>query len=216
MIGRMYTASPRDTEQFHLRLLLLHVRGAMSYLDLRTVGHQVAGTFQEACRLRNLLEDDSEWDNCMAEAAGFQMPSELRQLFATICVFCQPTNPLQLWLDHKSAMMEDFVTNHDAQQAENLALLKIQTLLAVHGSTCTEHRLPVPVAVDDPSLENSEDYVEYHIQGVERLAQLNDDQRNAVDAILCAIDEYTQLQGPTTGRCFFIDGPGGTGWCSLY
>ena len=104
------------------------------------------------------------------------MPSELHQLFATICVFCQPTNALQLWLNHKSAMVEDFVRNHDAQQAENLALLKIGTLLAVHGSTCAEHRLRVPVAVDDPSLENNVDYVEYHIQGVERLAQLNDDQ----------------------------------------
>ena len=53
----------------------------------------------------NLLEDDSEWDNCMPDVVGFQMPSELLSAVCPIYVFCQPKNPLQLWFDHKSAMI---------------------------------------------------------------------------------------------------------------
>ena len=88
----MYYISPCDTECFYLRLLLLHVRGATSYRDLRTVAGQEAETFQAACKLRNLLEHD-EWDNCLAEATTLQMPAQLRCLFATICVFVNLQTP---------------------------------------------------------------------------------------------------------------------------
>ena len=71
VIGGMYYVSPRDTECFHLYLLLLHMHGATSYRNLRTVAGQEAETFQAACKLHNLLDDDDEWDNCLAEAASF-------------------------------------------------------------------------------------------------------------------------------------------------
>ena len=210
VIGRMYYVSPRDTERFHLRLLLLHVRGATSYRDLRTVAGQEAETVQAVCRLHNLLEDDDEWDNCLAEAASLQMPTQLRRLFVTICIFCQPGDPLQLWLDHKLAMMEDFSRVNSAETAENLALLDIEQLLSVHGFSCDDYHLPSPV----PSNElppSDHDYIEQHIQGVEQMAQLNAEQREAVETILCAVDDYVQSSSTTQGHCFFIDGPGGTG-----
>ena len=84
IIPRMYSVSPRDTERFHLRMLLLHKLGATSYEDLCTVNGHIAPTFKEACQLLNLLIDDTEWDNTLTEASAFQMPSRLRSLFATI------------------------------------------------------------------------------------------------------------------------------------
>ena len=36
-IDRMYSVSPTDQERFYLRILLLHVPGAKSYTDLKTV-----------------------------------------------------------------------------------------------------------------------------------------------------------------------------------
>ena len=124
VIGRMHYVSPCDTECFYLCLLLLHVRGATSYCDLTTVAGQEADTFQVACRLRNLLEDDDECDNCLAEAEGFQISYQLRPLFATTCVFfCHPAHPLQLWLGDKLAMMEDFSRAHNADTAEISPLL---------------------------------------------------------------------------------------------
>ena len=167
-----------------------------------------------ACRLHNLLEDDNEWDKCLGEAGGFQMPTQLRHLCATICIFCHPADPLQLWLGHKLAMMEDFSRAHNADTAKNLALLDIQQLLSVHGFTCADYHLPTQLTSNQlPVTDN--DQTEQQTQGAERMAQLNDKQREAVDSILHAVDDYTQTSSPTQGRCFFVDGPGGTGECEF-
>lgn len=36
-LGRMYFVSPRDSERYYLRMLLLHCKGPSSFLDLKTV-----------------------------------------------------------------------------------------------------------------------------------------------------------------------------------
>ena len=96
IISRMYAVSARDAEKFHLRLLLLHVPGATSFTDLRTVEGELCPTFREACIQRHLLVDDNEYDQAMAEASQFQMPRQLRSMFVTICVYCEPSDPIQL------------------------------------------------------------------------------------------------------------------------
>ena len=90
IISRMYYVSPKESERFYLRMLLLHVSGAKSFEELESVGDFTADTFQDACKLRHLLDDDSEWDNTMMEASNFRMPRELRALFATICAHSEP------------------------------------------------------------------------------------------------------------------------------
>ena len=57
------------------------------YRDLRPAAGQEAVTFQVACRLPNLLEDDDEWDNCFGEAGVFQMPSQIQCLFSTTSAY---------------------------------------------------------------------------------------------------------------------------------
>ena len=54
-------------------------------------------------------------------------------------------------------------------------------------------------------------WIDEQIRGAERMAQLNDKQRETVDTILCAVDIYVQGSSQIQGRCFFIDGPGWTG-----
>ena len=71
VIRRMYTVNPTELERFYLRLLLLHVQGAKSYEDLRTVDGNVVATFQMACNLLGLLNDDDKWTNALMEAANF-------------------------------------------------------------------------------------------------------------------------------------------------
>ena len=41
-------------------------------------------TFKEAACHRGLLEDDNEYDLCLAMAASWNMPPQLRNLFVTI------------------------------------------------------------------------------------------------------------------------------------
>ena len=74
IISRMYSVSPADADKFHLRLLLLHVPGARSFTDLRTVNGVVCGTFRDTCIQRHLLADDGEYNAAITEASGFQMP----------------------------------------------------------------------------------------------------------------------------------------------
>ena len=104
IISRMYSV-PVDADKFHLRLLLLHIPGARSFTDLRTVNGVVCSTFREACIQRHLLADDGEYNTAMGEAAHFQMPRQLRSMFATICVYCQPSDPQQLWTTHQDALI---------------------------------------------------------------------------------------------------------------
>ena len=121
IISRIYSVSPVDTNKFHLQLLLLHVPGARSFTNLRTVNGVVCGTFRDACIQRHLLADDGdEYNTAITEESGFQMPRQLRRsMFATICVYCQPSDPQQLWTTHQDALIEDFARNHDHDVAVN-------------------------------------------------------------------------------------------------
>ena len=71
--------------------------GATSYEDLRTVDGVIQPSFREAAEKRGLIEEDSSLDECLSEAALYQMPSSLRRLFATILVFCEPSDVFALW-----------------------------------------------------------------------------------------------------------------------
>ena len=106
----MYSVSASNAEKFHLRLLLLHVPGATSFTDLRTVDGELCPTYREACIRRHLLADDNEYNQAMVEASNFQMPRQLRSMFAAICVYCEPSDPLQLWTAHQDALIEDYAS----------------------------------------------------------------------------------------------------------
>lgn len=112
-ISRMYSVSPRDSERFFLRLLLLHIPGATSFEQLRTVDGVELPTFKEAAIERRLVESDDEWEKCLDEAALFQMPKQMRETFALICAFCAPANALVLWDKFWIYMSEDFLRNDD-------------------------------------------------------------------------------------------------------
>ncbi|TKR58437.1 hypothetical protein L596_029881 [Steinernema carpocapsae] len=94
-IGRMYSVSPKEQERYRLRLLLLNVKGAISFENLRTVRvvddsgvttEVTFGTYSEAAKALGLLRGDEEWEECMREASAHQMPFQLRTLFVVINV----------------------------------------------------------------------------------------------------------------------------------
>ncbi|XP_043485189.1 uncharacterized protein LOC122513026 [Leptopilina heterotoma] len=81
VIGRMYSISPSQSELFHLRLLLIVVKGATSYDHLRTVNNIVHDIFRSACLALGLIEDDGEWERALTEGEVWMMPQQLRRLF---------------------------------------------------------------------------------------------------------------------------------------
>jgi len=120
VIGRMYTVSTAEGERYYLRMLLCHVNGPCSFEDLRTYNDCLYDTFQDACVARGLLENYKEWLACLNDAVQTASPHQLRQLFATIIVFCQPSNPADLFNEFLPAMSIDFANNFQNCDLETL------------------------------------------------------------------------------------------------
>ena len=141
MIARVYSVSPKEGERYYLRLLLHNVPGATSFEHLRTVGNNVCDTFKDACSLLGLLEEDVEWTRCMDEAALWQMPCQLRQLFVILLVHCHPQDVKALWEKFKNPMSEDFKRDYlnNPEIIETLALMHINRLLEDSNQSLSTH-----------------------------------------------------------------------------
>ncbi len=99
---------PNQTERYALRLLLLNVKGACSFQDLKSFNGINYETFHEAAQKRGFLEDDKEWIKCLEEACSCDTDcGRLRELFAIILTQCQPSTPNQLWHKFKDEFSAD-------------------------------------------------------------------------------------------------------------
>ena len=162
MIGRVYSAHPSEGEQFYLRILLNHVTGCTSFQAIRTLPDgTVCGTFKEAVCHRGLLEYDSEYDLCMAMAASWHMPPQLRHLFVTILLYNESCNPVALWEKYKYAFCDDFL--HRARKSVpnievdehilNAALVDTDKRLQNQGKSVADFPLmPIPIRIKSPYL----------------------------------------------------------------
>ncbi|CAN1187167.1 ATP-dependent DNA helicase PIF1, partial [Linum perenne] len=90
------------------RILLTKICGALSYEFLRTVNGVLYPDFKEACRVLGLLSTDDEWDAVMYEVSRWGQPRLVRNVFISLLMFCQVSNPsilLEKWFE---AMSDDF------------------------------------------------------------------------------------------------------------
>lgn len=190
--------------RYCLRVLLLHVPGPTSFEDLRTVDGVVAPTFKDACIRRQLLEDDTEWDSALEEASTFQMPVQLRGLFATLCIHCSPSDPAHLWNKYKAALIEDFSRRQiEEDEAEQRALHHLKSLLEQQGKTCTDFGLPNPAPL--PEEDGDEGFSVTEEEADAMIAELNDEQRLLVDTVCEEVEAVRAGAAPTT-RAYFLDG----------
>ncbi|KAG2212479.1 hypothetical protein INT45_001526 [Circinella minor] len=72
-IGRTYAVSPCDVEKYYLRLLLYHVPGGKSFIDMCTIDRgtenaEILPTFQAAARRHSLITGQQEWSDCLNQA----------------------------------------------------------------------------------------------------------------------------------------------------
>ena len=84
-------------ERYYLRILLNIVRDFISFENIQTVNGVLYPTFQIACYALGLLDDDKEWHDCLQEASLWGSGHQLRELFATLLLYCEFTNPKELW-----------------------------------------------------------------------------------------------------------------------
>ncbi|XP_072754275.1 uncharacterized protein [Anoplolepis gracilipes] len=136
------------------------------------------------------------------------MPAQIRELFAYICIFGNPTDVPTLWNKYKDQMIEDFV-NNNVVDPENMALNHIQEILRNNGSSCGNFQLPNPIPVNIYVTEYNVD--EEKRPGEYLLSTLNDEQKHVYNIVIRVIDNENEPQ-----RLFYIDGFAGSGKTYLF
>jgi hypothetical protein len=106
-IGHMYYAHPTSDECYYLRMLLNCVKDATSYEHLWSVDGTEHNTFKDACITMGLLEDDNEWHQALEKASIWASGQQLRDMFASMLMFCEVMNPKQLWDAHWEYLNDD-------------------------------------------------------------------------------------------------------------
>ncbi|XP_029150694.1 uncharacterized protein [Arachis hypogaea] len=210
-IGRIYTVSPSEGEKFYLRILLSNVRGPISLGDLLTVNGVQYSSFKQSAQHRGLLESDSSIRECLVEASVLRLPCALRRLFATILIFCEPTDVRSLWDEFFSYMVDDYpsTSTTTALVFTNRLLRDINDILLQHGKQITQYDLPVLTHENDndnsiPRVIQEELSVEVPREGLCSVTRLNNDQSKAFKCIMNTIDRRES-------GVFFVDRPGGSG-----
>ena len=234
IISRLYTCSPRDRERFCLRILLTQIPGAISFESLRTINGHLFEKFEDAVRALGLLDEENhEFDKCLKEAALYGMPSQLRQLFASILLFCDPTelNPQKLFNDNYESLIEDYcraigeiptgLTTEQDKLFTAKALIDIEKYLIHFGKNLVDFNLNKPDytlegLTDDEinqqnQLFNDEIYLNNELDEIlAKESSLNPEQKHIYERIIQA------LKNEIDQKLFFVDGPGGCGKTFLF
>lgn len=224
-LERMYFVSPTAGERFYLRTLLTVVKGATSFEDLRTFQGTEYSTFREACIARGLLQDDGEWRACLAEAAEMQTGTRLRHLFATLLLFCNPSEPHLLWNEFRVHICDDLAhrlrQNHYTDSTDDdvydYGLFLINEILEKSGYTLGNFApMPLPqndwnFSMQDPLISEQLNYNHEaeRLTAIDHIAQLNTEQLDAYNQIVESV--HSKL-----GLTFFLNGPGRTGKTFVY
>ena len=213
-IGRMVNINPSADELFYLRMLLKCTPGATSHSDLRTIDGVTHPTYKAACQALNLVENDSQWEECLREAEMISVPRAIRDLFCTIIFDCHPTDPARLFEMFADTMSEDFehkrskdpryCTAITKQLARNDLLCALNENLKVHNQTNDHYGIPMP----DESLQKLDNDDEFDPHASEFFAQnmplLNEEQRELLDTLKRCVDSRKS-------GCYGLDAPAGCG-----
>jgi hypothetical protein len=164
-IIRIAHVSPAQGETFYLRILLHIVKGAKSFSEIRTVARQEYPTFRLACQALGLLGDDQEWSHALTDAANWSSTYQLRQLFVTLLVFCEVSDPTKLFTDHCANMSEDITyqinrvsSSSNSSAMENFVtsslIFELEKLLQDAGHSLAHFSLPIPDDIGNASTQN--------------------------------------------------------------
>ncbi|XP_075515525.1 uncharacterized protein LOC142550171 [Primulina tabacum] len=144
------------------------------------------------------------------------MPHALRQLFATILVFCCPKNPIHLWAKFQDFLSEDFAQNKDLtpKMLNHKVLGIVDNYLRSMGKKLDElFHTDQNMSLDfsDREAKDLQTERDIYVPAKDLLAveQLNVEQKNAYNQILYHVCNNLP-------NAFFIDGPRGTGKTFLY
>lgn len=135
------------------------------------------------------------------------MPRPLRRLFVRILIYCQPVHPEELWEEFQDAMSQDFMRHFTPNEARKKCYVQINTLLLHEGSSL-ENLPTMPQITEVEYNDNSASLEEHGMIGANLYSKLNAEQKTVVDIIFKSV---TNSSNHSNSKCFYIDGPGGSG-----
>nr|XP_025887491.1 uncharacterized protein LOC112941712 [Solanum lycopersicum] len=205
-VGRIYFAHPASGERFYMRMLLNFVKGSTYFESIRTINGVRYDTYKEACYALGLLEDDKEWNDCLAEAACWASGNELRNLFVTILIHCQVSDSSKLWRSNYEILSEDITSLQlkrfqledlklNEKQLESYTLFEIETILLKIGKSLKDiHGMPLPdsTLMNDTGNRLINEELEYDKGFLKEVhdksfALLNDYQNIAYEAVIKSV-----------------------------
>ena len=226
-VGRMAFVSPNEGERFYLRLLLVHVSGATSFEDLRTVNGITYNTFKETAYALELLKDDEEYNKCLLEASEIKTGKQLRFLFANIIIYNIIEDPYKLWLLHENSLCEDILFKEQRRSQNknihlnknmiNHALYEVEQILNQSGISLSQFKT-FPVLKHDYTDKETEllnSHMNYDYDELDQFVKNNHSTFNSEQLIAYnkIIDSF---ENKSEQKLFFIDGCGGTGKTRLF
>ena len=197
----MYSVSPTEIELFHLRILLLNVKGATCYNDLKTVNGELHQTFTSSCLALGLIEDNEEWKRAMNEASIWMMPRQLRLLFVRILIHCQPVHSKELWDEFQVAMSEDYIRQFGRVTGIRKAYIQIGQLLCKEDWELSQFPEMEQITIEYEK-EHAKQLEKEVLLGQQQYSQLNHDQKIIVDYVLTLLEKTDGQQL----KCLYIDG----------
>ena len=227
IIGRVHTVHPLSGDEFYLRIVLHHdhCKGKQSFRDLLTVNNINHESYKAVCRTLGLLQDDEEWNIVLREASLTKLCPQIRSLFVTLLLFCEPSSPLQLFNNHVEHWWDDFkrqlptATEHQlrvmvlddiekkllptTRSLDYFGLLRptVQERQQVEQLTAQQGEYNQPMIIQEELEFNFEDL---KIKAQQRLSMLTPSQRIVADRVLQAVSTDESF-------CVFLNARGGTG-----
>lgn len=225
-IGRLHYVHPSAGERYYLRLLLLAVKGARGFAELRYHNGIQHATYKEACASRGLVGDDREWHAAFTEATAWASAAQLRRLFVTMIIFCDIADERAFFNETWTHLAEDIeykyrniIGDRDYQMPDSMKreylLDELASLFTKSGSNISQFNLPRPSQhamflstnrlVDEELSYNSSDIFDDSCL----MSTLNAEQLHAFHSIT------TKVANSEPGF-FFVSGYGGTGKTYLW
>ncbi|XP_066316197.1 uncharacterized protein [Miscanthus floridulus] len=223
-IGRLYYVHPSVGERYFLRMLLLVVRGAQSYEDVRRYNGVLYPTFKLACSARGLLGDDKEWYDAFDEAAAWATSSQLRKLFVTMLLFCEVNDKYTFFEKVWRPLADDIqyrfreLVGYQVPDIElrNHLLDELSSLFSRNWARMRDHNLPemtthLESASGNRLIQEELSYCTDQLMGeAENLISMLNEQQ------LIAFKSITETVLNDRPGFFFVSGYGGTGKTFLW
>jgi len=237
-VGRMRMAHFSNPEEMCLRTLLVNVSGSTSFEDLKTIDGIQHETFKSAAQASGLVEDESEYEECMAEIALVYPARQVREMYVQIIVFCSFSRPKMLFEKHHHELLDDFLhevksqreagttvteqlLNQEQAVAETRLMCELTIMLQKYEKTLKEYGLPEPDAeiVDSLGFYFAKNpLVQFELSlgrtkqmRTQLLADTRQNERLMYPEQRALYEELKTAINAQQGGVFFIDAPGGTG-----